>query len=95
MEAKNLIGKLAIRKKPIKLGICDFTGECNYDYSYTTSPIRILKVTDEHIIYNHKATDEESIFGDKVCILDSRWNDDNWTDYEKLIKIEQDKKNES
>lgn len=87
MKAKELVGKLAIRKKPIKLGICDFTGEYNYDYSHTTSPLRILKVTDEHIIVDYKGTDEEVIFGNKVHILDERWNDDNWIDYEELIKV--------
>lgn len=95
MKANKLIGKLAIRKKPVTLGRNDFTEEYNYDYSYTSEPIKILKVTDEHIIYSHKDTNQENIFGDEVSILDNRWNDDNWIDYEELIKIEQDQKNES
>ncbi len=88
MKAKKLINKLAIRTKPILLGYQDFIGHENYDYSYTTTPIRILKVTDNHIIYNYKGTKEEEIFEKETYILDNRWLDDNWEDYEKLINLE-------
>ena len=85
MKARDLIGKLAIRTNPIILGENFITGKANYDYSYTTSPIKILKVTDNHIVYNYSGTSEEKIFEGQY-ILDKRWIDDNWEDYEKLMK---------
>ncbi len=81
---KKLEGKLAIRKEPVKLGKNNFGYE-NYDYSYTTTPIRILKVTENHIIYDHKGTKEENIFK-STGILDKRWIDNNWIDYKKLVE---------
>jgi hypothetical protein len=87
MKAIELVGKLAIRTKPSELGINDYSGERNCDYSYTTTPIRIIKVTENHIIYNHKGTGEGSLFGKDKYILDSRWLDDNWTDYQELVKV--------
>ncbi len=83
---KKLEGKLAIRKEPIKLGK-DFYGKDNYDYSYTESPIRILKVTENHILYDLKGTNEEKIFGSNVHILNKRWIDDNWISYDELTEI--------
>lgn len=87
MEAKKLIGKLAIRTKPIILGRNNFTGKECYDFSYTTSPIRILKVTENHILMTSKSIGDEKIFVEDIHILDRRWVDDNWEDYEELIKI--------
>lgn len=86
MKAKELAGKLAIRTKPIILGNNDFTGEEEKDYSYTTSPINIIRVTENHIIYNFIGTPDEKIFGKEFKILDDRWNDDNWEDYKELTK---------
>ena len=77
---KNLIGRLAIRTKPVNCGVGV------KDYSYTTEPIKILKITDSHIVYSHEETKEEPIFGKKIHILDSRWLDDNWIDYDELIE---------
>lgn len=73
MKASQLIGKEAIRTKPVQYetGIKDF--------SYTTSSIKIIKVTDSHIVYQNKMFDTPSI-------LDIRWQDGNWEDYEKLVK---------
>lgn len=85
MELKKLEGKLAIRTEPLFLGIDDMTGEKNYDYSYTDCPIKILKVTDCHVIYSHEGTDEENLFGKKCRIMNKRWIDSNWIDYEELI----------
>ena len=76
MKPEELIGKLAIRTNPPReLG----------DYSYTSEPIRIIKVTKNHIVYDHVGTLEENIFEDKTYILDKRWIDDNWEDYNELI----------
>lgn len=83
-KLKSLVGKLAIRTQPVKLGK-DFMGNENYDYSYTSNPIRIIKVTDNHIIYDRKGTDEEKVFK-RTSILDKRWIDDNWTSYEELME---------
>ena len=76
MKPEQLIGKLAIRTQPPK-GLDD--------YSYTTETIRIIKVTENHIVYDHVGTLEEKIFEDKKYILDKRWIDDNWEDYNELI----------
>lgn len=84
-KLKELIGKLAIRNEPVKLGK-DFYGNETYDYSYTTTPIRILKVTENHIVYDRKGTNEEKIFKE-TSILDKRWVDDNWISYNELMKI--------
>ena len=91
MKANKLINKLAIRTRPVKLGINSITGEILYDYSFTTSPIRILKVAENHIVYDLKNTSEEVIFGERTLVLDDRWIDDNWTDYEELISLKKDK----
>lgn len=96
MRAIELIGKKAIRTKPVTLGRRDDFGgifgmnrgegesEYNYDYSYTSSPILIINATDSHIVYTYP---EESLFGkdDKPHILDVRWNDDNWVPYDSLF----------
>lgn len=84
-KLKNLEGKLAIRTKPVNLGK-NFIGEYCYDYSYTSSPVRILKVTESHIVYDRVGTGEEKIFGNKKSILDKRWIDDNWTSYDELLE---------
>jgi len=76
MEAKDLVGKLAIRTGPVAYG----------DWSYTTSPIKIVKVTDAHIVVSYEGTDEGKIFDTDLFILNTHWLDDKWTDYEKLIK---------
>ena len=76
MKASELVGKLAIRTERTKSG----------DGSYTTEPLNILKVTGKHIIYNHIGTREEFMFGDKIHILHGEWLDDNWIDYNELIK---------
>jgi len=75
MKAKELIGKLAIRTGETESG----------DHSYVDSPLKILKVTEHHIITSHERTPDEGIFGDKIHILCSRWLDDKWIDYKDLI----------
>lgn len=85
MKAIELVGKLAIRTKPISYGKDTFTGEEIKDYSYTANPLKIIKVTEEHIVASHEGTREEAIFGKEVYILDERWNDENWIDFVKLI----------
>lgn len=78
MQARDLIGHLAIRTKPTSYG----------DHSYTDSPLRILAVTENHIACGYP---KESVFahilGNKPHILDYRWLDDNWTDYDELMRL--------
>ena len=74
MKASELVGKRAIRTKPVDLG------NGSKDYSYTTSPIEIVKVTDNHIVHKYKMFGEEH-----VSILGERWMDNNWIDYNELI----------
>lgn len=80
MYLKDLIGHLAIRTQRAKT---------NYgsDRSYLTEPVRILAVTENHIVFDHMGTREEKMFGDQTHILNSDWNDDNWTDYNELIRM--------
>lgn len=81
MKAINLVGKLAIRTKPVK-----YSNKFK-DYSYTDSPIKILKVTDSHIVYSREESLVETFVGEDIRILDLRWNDNNWIDYEELINL--------
>jgi hypothetical protein len=75
MRAKDLIGELAIRTQSVGM-----------DRSFTESPIRILTVTDNHIVYDHIGTPED-FFEDKIFILNKDWNDNNWIDYNELIRM--------
>jgi len=72
MYPTELIGKRVVRAKPCKV-------ETDYlDYSFTTDPIIILDVTDSHIIYSH-------CFLKVVGLLDNRWIDDGWINYDNLF----------
>jgi len=74
MRAKELVGKMAIRTAPVQYG------NGNQDFSYTSDPIEIAKVTENHIVYNRE------MFGEQhTSILNNRWLDDNWTDYVELM----------
>jgi hypothetical protein len=98
MFANQLIGKNAIRTKPCKLRDADdsassvlfpgivATRKATMDYSYSCSPIYILAATENHIVFGYVDAEKE-IFGDKKLILDSRWCDDGWTDYDELMKL--------
>ena len=90
MKAIELVGKLAIRTKPVSYGKNNLIGEEVKDYSHTTTPLKIVKVTDTHVIISYEGTKEEKIFGKELFILDERWNDDNWIDYKELIKMEEE-----
>lgn len=74
MKAIDLIGKNAIRTAP------------TYgDWSYTDTPILIINATNNHIIF--KAIGRKAkIFGEEIRILNSRWCDDSWIDFDELIK---------
>lgn len=76
MKATELIGKLALRTKPVQYG------NGTKDNSYGDEPMLILKATDTHILY------KRSSFGENTCegILNHCWCDDGWTDFEELAK---------
>jgi hypothetical protein len=79
MQAKDLVGKRAIRTSETRYG----------DRSYMENYLTILAVTDNHIIA------EERIFcvtlGREV-VLGHDFVDDNWADYDEFIKLEKSKK---
>lgn len=78
MYPHELIGKLAVRKQPVKLG-----GE-TMDYSYTSEPILILASTESHIVYDYR---HGHFMAGRKRMLDCRWIDNNWTDYELLMGL--------
>lgn len=94
MNAKELIGIEAIRTAPIysdrqiSNDYSLFGGEVKSmpDYSYCSSPILIVNATDSHIIYHSKSFDKgEYDFDKEPRVLDCRYCDDNWTDYDSLV----------
>jgi hypothetical protein len=61
-----------------------------YDYSYTDEPLIILAATESHIIIKYPDDSLLSRMGggkDKPHILNCRWCDDNWADYDELMKL--------
>ena len=69
MNAKELIGKRAIRTASTVKG----------DMSYTSEPVLILNATDRHIIYKTK------IFRNAiVTTMNYLFCDDNWVDYDEM-----------
>ena len=68
-----MIGKYATRTGPCKLG------NGNEDYSYIGNRLKILSVNEKNIRY---ATEEYT------GILDERWLDDNWKEYEEITDID-------
>lgn len=88
MNVKDLVGKIVVRTKPI-------TTQGGKDYSYIEEPLKILKVTDTHIV----AQPRDSILNllakfvndpVPVIVLGFQWIDDNWIDYEVLTNVSKD-----
>jgi hypothetical protein len=52
-------------------------------YAYTQDPIKILKATDHHIVF-----EREWLGVKKTSILDCRYCDNNWIDYDELMNLE-------
>lgn len=95
MFPHELIGKKAIRTKPIQhqaqptFGLFSLgeATEGRLDYSHTSSPIEIVKATKTHIIYRYP--DDEFMAAElnrRPHILDHKWIDDNWIDYDVLLQ---------
>lgn len=77
MLASELIGKKAIRTTHTTMAggtVCR---------SFMDDPIIILKVTDSHIVYRYI---DKSYMGNEPYILTYEYCDDNWIDYDELIK---------
>lgn len=93
MYAYELIGKKAIRTKPVVLGKdAGMFGMgvqviTRHDYSHTTSPVLIVGATENHILY--KSLDS-FLDNTRVHILDCRWCDNNWIDYDELMELTSD-----
>lgn len=68
-----MIGKYVTRTGPCKLG------NGYEDYSYIGEKIKILSVDKKHIRFAVKAYKN---------VLDERWMDDNWKEYEEIIDID-------
>lgn len=77
MKLKNLIGKKAIRNKPIKT-ISNY--QVN-DYSFTETPAKILKVDDNYVVIKTKNNKP-------LALLSETWDDGNWENYEKIKGVE-------
>ena len=77
MNAKELIGKEAIRTAPNK----------HPDYSYCSDAVFIVNATDNHIVIKSKGIFDNGKEYEDITphILDCRFCDDNWTDYQELI----------
>lgn len=91
MFPHELIGKKAIRTKPcvlnpVKVGVFGMPESETLDYSYTRDPIVIVAATENHVLFKRV----DSLFkedADKISILDCRWVDGNWTDYDDILKL--------
>ncbi len=75
MRASELIGKNAVRTRPaMKL-------DTSAARAYMTKPIKILKVTDTHIVYTG--------CNGAVSLLPYEYLDEFWIDYDQLIDLSQ------
>ena len=81
MNAKELVGKRAIRTKPVMLENGSF---CR---SYTDDYVTIIKATDSHIIYkwSDKFLKVCQTANDDINIMSYEYCDENWIDYDELI----------
>lgn len=85
MHPQQLIGKKALRTKPTIQG----------DYSFTSrNPVVILACTESHIVIEHTGGDKEMMLshkGDAKSVLNCAYIDDNWTSYDDLMNLANDK----
>lgn len=89
MKAIELIGKNAVRTQPIyelvDSGLFGMGLTKKPDYSYTTKPAKILKATETHIVIEITLYDGST----KQELLNSKFCDENWIDYDELVRIEE------
>jgi hypothetical protein len=90
MRANELIGKNAIRTQPVYdlvengFGIMSSGLVKKPDYRFTTEPIKIIKATEYHILAERKNYDGSI----KQELLNSRYCDENWVDYDELMDLD-------
>lgn len=91
MYAKDLVGKTCIRETPamkeryVSSGGLMMGGDRlvrEPDYTYCTMPVKIIAATDHNII-----CEDDGIFDNRPrrIILDERFCDDAWVDYDALV----------
>jgi hypothetical protein len=79
MYPKQLVGKMALRTK---------AHQSTGSRSFMDNPITIIAVTESHILYRWEGNFRNIIsIPDEICILASDYIDDNWTSYDKLMKL--------
>ena len=86
MKANELIGKNAVRTQPIYEVSQSFGLGMNTKtplYNYTNSSVKILKATENHIVCEI----ENYGGGTQIKLLDVRYCDDNWVDYDELTRF--------
>jgi hypothetical protein len=87
MKATELIGKNAIRTQPVfdlvdsSFGFMGTGLTKKPDYRYTTEPIKIINATEFHIVAETKNYDKTI----KREILNCKYCDENWIDFNELI----------
>jgi len=77
MNAKELVGKMAIRSSHV------MHPNGRIDYSYTNEPIFVKNATDEYIIFTYPKG--SGLDSEKLHILGREFCDENWNDYDELI----------
>lgn len=103
MELKNLVGKLAIRTarpdvtvdlhdlmNPLGIGAFCVGSEPwrkanRYDEQYMDTPVKIVSVKEEQVVV-------ENTKDGRRKLLERKYMDDHWTDYERLLNPEEEEK---
>lgn len=103
MELKNLVGKLAIRTarpdvtvdlydlmNPLRIGAFCVGSEPwrkanGYDEQYMDTPVKIVSVKEEQVVV-------ENTKDGRRKLLERKYMDDHWTDYERLLNPEEEEK---
>jgi len=82
MKASELIGKRAIRTASV---VYESGSTCR---SFMRDSIIIIKSTEAHIVYQYPRGNKLGISPNQIHILSREYCDDNWVDYDELIKFE-------
>jgi len=83
MNAKELVGKMAIRSSHV------MHPNGRIDYSYTDEPIFVKNATDEYIIFTYPQ--KSKLSSEKLHILGHEFCDDNWDNYDQLDERDYEK----
>jgi hypothetical protein len=95
MYAGELIGKLAIRTAPVdrgerEVGYSGVVTRC-LDNSFTDSPIIILAATESHIVFKYDSNHDPILDDGKRQVLNYEYCDDNWTSWDDLMSLADEK----